>query len=145
MNNFTNVLELYSSHKAMYLVDELSRVISHYMQARQHYTTLHTGGCEQEYQEHLTVLKELREVATHMATLPTRCLMAQNDDLKVNLDPWVKYLEEKEVDYIAMILRSIDDRMAQYLKPEAIAEYQQCRGVVQRFLLYFINEYKLVA
>lgn len=145
MNNFTNVLELYTSPNAMDLVDELSRVISHYMQARQHYTTLHPATCQSEYEEHLTLLKELREVATHMATTPTRCLMAQNDNLKVNLDPWIKYMEEQEADYIVMMLRGVGDRLAQYLQAETIAEYQQCRAVVQRFLLYFINEYKMVA
>ena len=145
MNNLSNVLELYTSANALDLVDELSKVISHYMQARQHYTTLHTPTCNEEYNEHLTLLKSLREVATTMATLPPRCLMVQSSDLKVNLDPWLKYLEEQEVDYIVMMLRGITDRMAQYLQADSIAQYQQCRGVVQRFLLYFINEYKMVA
>lgn len=145
MNNslfydYTDVLEIYSSSSpSEQMVSNLERVITYYLDGDRWHGK-HFKQLDRDEHTELTVfLSQLTELAKKMATLQERALIIQEGDLKLNLNPWIKFIDSHSVTEMVLYIRTIKCYMALYLNEDNILEYRACLHIMEQWE-YGLNE-----
>lgn len=129
--DYRDLLELYPADTVNTdMVDMLSRVINYYMNGDLYHKRHHPPTDRTEYQDNMALLKTLRDMVEQMCTDEECSLIIQDENVRLNLNPWVKYMREVDISELLVQLRIIKDYMAMYLHQDNIMEYRDSLKVM---------------
>jgi len=134
--DYRDILEIYPEDTvSMDMVAMLSQVLRYYKNGdewhRRHFTRLDRD----EYEYHVTFLKELRELMENMCIEEESSLIIQDENIKLNLNPWITFTQKYKLSEILLTLRAIKDCMLAYLSADSIMEYRESLHIVNRWEL----------
>ena len=134
MNNYREVLELYPDGAvAKDMITSISEVISYLQQGCEWQKRNVSSSDFDEYAEMVAFAQELRTTAEQMTVTQSTGLIIRDDQLVLNLEPWIKFLDKYGLEDIQSKMTVLKDTMIQYLNDSNIQPFKSCIATISRW------------
>jgi len=130
---FKEVLALYPHEDVVQVLPEhLGYILNYYKEGDSWHRRHFPPTDRTEYNELIEFMKEFRETAESMCIEEEVALIIQNEFLKVNLNPWIKFVEKHGLQSIFYQLGAIKGRAVLYINQDNISDFKYAFEVLER-------------
>lgn len=142
--HFREVLELYPYNAvASQLPDLISLVIRYFKQGDiWHRRHSEHPLAKEDFEDFLSFIEGLREVAEKMAIIDDRCLAVHSGHLVVNIDPFFTYLRQNRLNDWLLSLEGVRSTMISYIHHDNMEDFRTAWDVLRSWHYTLVSIYE---